>query len=580
MPRPSPGRPLLVSAGVALALTVAGCGAGLPPSVVEGSSVSVGWSKSVTSLNAATLDGATPGNREIAAATRGQFARVAGGDVEVDESFGSVEITDTAATSFTVRYDLAEPSWSDGIPVDAADLLLAWAAGSNAVAGSEFASVPSPLVHSGKVPEFDEFDRRIDVEYTRPVRDWHTALDVAVPAHVVGMLALGVEDPMEAKQAVVTAIDDGDPEALAAIAEVWNGGFDLESDGDDIPDELLVSSGPYRVESIEPGDSDGDRVRLVVNREYLGTPPPSYEHIELETGTPLDQLAEIGDDLGVAQFLPTAQNRELTRDLERRDHQVSTSGDGTVWALVVRVDRGVFSAHEARLAFLRAVPRSDLVTAGSGPWREAFKATDSLLFDPTAEGYSVAVEDVGLRETFGGGAADAAFERKRAGVPTRTPICVLYDTDEPFAAGAFATLQSAMAEDETGWQVRDCGTRNVQRSVREGTGWQAVLTRIPLPETARDLATQWGSQGDPLLSGSTSTKRDPLVDKYARTADKYDARESRVALEAQIVDEAVAVPLAVNPVVTVAARAVESVQPESGASATLLSGTGDWSPDE
>lgn len=288
-----------------MALTVVGCAPGLPATVNEGSTVTVGWAKSVTSLNAASRDGSTAGNREIAAATRGQFARVADGDVVLDEGFGTVEVTDSAAASFTVRYDLAETKWSDGIPVDAADLMLAWAAGADAGARAgtttggegDFAATPSALAHSEEVPALDEFDRSIDVSFTRPVRDWRTALDVAVPAHVVGKLALGIEDPMEAKLAVITAIQEGDSQDLAAITKVWNDGFDLDATTGDIPEDLLVASGPYRVEAIEEGEAAGHRVRLAVNREYGGTPPPTYEHVRLETGEPLDQLAEIGEGL-------------------------------------------------------------------------------------------------------------------------------------------------------------------------------------------------------------------------------------------------------------------------------------------
>jgi peptide/nickel transport system substrate-binding protein len=572
----SSGRPGLAAvAGLALALSA--CTPDLPASVVEGSTVRVGWSGDVTSLNAATRDGATPGNREIAAMTRDQFARVADGAVVVDESFGTVEVIDPDAASFTVRYDLADRRWSDGIPVDAADLLLAWAAGSKAFDGAEFESVPTDLRHSDKVPDVDEFERRIDVAYTGPVRGWQTALDVAVPAHVAGRLALDIEDPMEAKQAVITAIRDGDTDDLTAIAEAWNTGFGLDEVDADGPFELLVSSGPYRVEEVRPGESGGDLVRLAVNREYDGRPVPAYEHVELTPAPALDQLAEVGHDLDVAQFLPTAENRELTRELERRDHQVSISHRGGLWALVLRVDRAEFTAREARLAFLRTVPRGDLRAGGAGSWQEAYASSGSLLFSPESDGYTVALQDAGLREAFEEGATDPAFERKRAGVPAGTSVCVLHDTGEAFAVGAFAALRSAVAEAEAGWRVRDCGTKNMARAVRKNDDWHAVLTTIPLPESPRDIAAEWGSAGSS-PSASVSKERDLLIEKLASTADPYDARDLRVAIEAHLISEAVVLPLAVDPTVTVASRSIENVRVDSGRSATLMAGVRDWEP--
>lgn len=578
MPGPSLRRAGLV-AGCGLVVILAACTPGVPESVVSGSTATVGWSHDVTSLNAATRDGATPGNREVAAMTRDQFARLAGGDVVVDEGFGIVEIIDPDTASFTVRYDVAEPRWSDGIPVDAADLLLAWAAGSQALGDAGFESAPTDLRHSQEVPQVDEFERRIDVSYTRPVRGWQTALDVAVPAHVAGWLALGIDDPMEAKQAVITAIRDGDTDALSAIAEAWNTGFDLDNVDADVPSELLVSSGPYQVEEVAPGESGGDRVRLAVNREYAGEPGPAYEHVELTAAPALDQLAEVGRDLDVAQLVPTAENRELVRELERRDHQVSYSHRGRVWALVLRVDRGEFNSREARLAFLRTVPRGDLRAGGAGTWQEAYANSDALLFDPGSDGYSVALEDAGLRQTFEAGSTESAFERERAGVPANTSVCVLHDTGEPFAVGAFAAMQASVAEAEAGWRVTDCGAKNLARAVRKNDDWHAVLTTIPLPETPRDIAAEWGT-GGASPSGSTSNDRDLLIEKLAATADSYDARDLRVEIEAQLVNDAVALPIAVDPMLTVASRSIENVRMDSGRSATLMSGVRDWGPDE
>src|SRR5699024_2267688 len=242
----------------ALALTLAACATPLPNSVVAGSSTTIGWTHRLTSTNAASTDGATAGNLGVAALTRGQFAVAVEGAAVIDESFGTATITNPE--TFTVRYDLAEPAWSDGIPVDAADLMLAWAAGSNALTTPEeavqdadgkgddpgaddepaddepaddgptvqFDSVPTGLTASEQITDYDQFGRWIEVRFAHPVIDWQTALDVAVPAHVAGELAFGIEDPMEVKQAVIDAITDADVEDLAALAEAWNSGFVLQ----------------------------------------------------------------------------------------------------------------------------------------------------------------------------------------------------------------------------------------------------------------------------------------------------------------------------------------------------------------
>jgi peptide/nickel transport system substrate-binding protein len=556
-----------------LALTLTACMAELPASVIEGSSVTVGWAHSLTSFNAASKTGDTEGNREIASVTHDNFARLAGGEVVVDETFGMVEVVDSDPTSFTVRYDLAERTWSDGIPIDAADLLLAWAAGSNATAG-EFASISSDLRHSADVPAVDDFERRIDVAYNRPVRNWQTALDVAVPAHVVGELSLGVEDPMEAKQAVVDAITDGDEGDLADLAEAWNSGFDLRDADTALPDALTVGSGPYLVTAVDGTGTAAD-VRLEVNRSYEGDTPPSYERIEVVAGD--DPLEGFPDDLDVVQVDPTPDNFVTVRDLERRDHHVSETHSGQLWTLVLRADSGVFRSLEARRAFLRATSPADLRSAGAGAWEGAYAASQSLLFAPESDGYTISLEDAGFRAAFESAATDAQVERARAGVAAGTQVCVLYDTDDPFAAGAFRGLETSVAE--AGWAARDCGEAEIDSSLGRGGGWQAVLTRVPLPETPGDISAIWGAKKNSPLTGIRSKERRRLVAQLDKTADVYDAREIQVAIEAGLFEEYVALPLALDPVVTLSERSMNAVLPDSGDDVTLLGGAGIWEPE-
>jgi len=547
--------------------------ADLPASVIEGSSVTVGWSQSLTSFNAASKTGATEGNREIAAVTHDRFARLAGGEVVVDETFGTVEVIDTSPISFTVRYDLAERTWSDGIPIDAADLLLAWAAGSNATAG-EFDSLSSDLRRSAEVPTVGESERRIDVSYTAPVRGWHTALDLAVPAHVVGEMALGVEDPMEAKQAVIDAITDGDEGDLADIAEAWNSGFDLSGAAGDLPEALTVGSGPYLVTAVEGTETATD-ITLEVNRAYEGDTPPSYERIEVVAGdAPLDGFP---DELDVVQVDPTPDNFVAVRDLARRDHHMAETHSGQLWTLVLRTDKGVFRSDDARRAFLRATSPTDLRSAGAGQWEDAYSTSQSLLFAPESDGYEISLEDAGFRAAFESATADAQLERASAGVAAGTEVCVLYDTDDVFAAGAFQGLTTSVAE--AGWAVRDCGEPEIQSSLDRGQGWQAVLTTVPLPETPDDISAWWGGKQSSPLTGDRSRKRARLVARLDKTADVYDAREIQVAIEAGLIQEAVALPLALDAVVTLSERSMNAVLPDSGDDVTLLGGAGIWEPE-
>jgi len=62
-------------------------------------------------------------------------------------------------------------------------------------------------------------------------------------AHIVAGRALGIEDPAAAKQALIDAFTNRDPAALKPIAEFWNTGFDTDT----LPDDpgVYVSHGAY-----------------------------------------------------------------------------------------------------------------------------------------------------------------------------------------------------------------------------------------------------------------------------------------------------------------------------------------------
>ena len=581
-----------LAVGVVATLLLSGCGASLPPSVVEGSEVAIGWQGELTSVNAASREGATAANVDVAAATRAQFATIANdGTLAPNPDLGEVEIVDEEP--FTVRDDLVDDGmWSDGVPLDAADLLLAWAAGSNALAPEGFdpaesvdesgalvvpddvawfdVAVPGGLVQADGQPDVDEFARSIDVPLAGPVADWQTMLEIAVPAHVVGQLAFGIEDPMEAKQAVVDAIRIVDPEGLAAIAAVWNDGFDVSPTTDPA---LLVSSGPYVVD-----DLGEDGVTLVANRRFTGS-TPVIETVEL-VALPEDRLlAALGSDVDAVEVTPTDENWEPIRDLTRDGAQLTAAQTGSIWTLQLRGDRGVLQSTLARQSLLHAIPRPDVVAAAAGAWSAEMGSTDSVLFPTGTDGYSISLEDSGFADLWGQSDAElAAAERGQAGVPAGTAVCVVYDRAEPFASRAFAALAARIAE--SGWAVADCGTDDLDARLAEG-GWDAVIAAVPLPTSAADVAAQWGTGGSANLTGIGDAARDEAIAAAAAEPDANDVRDLLVEVETSIVAQGVVLPLSNVIVADVVAPGIESVQPRNGPDARLTWNLAQWAlPEE
>ena len=91
-----------------------------------------------------------------------------------------------------------------------------------------------------------------------------------------------------------------------------------------------------------------------------------------------------------------------------------------------------------------------------------------------------------------------------------------------------------------------------------------MITRAPTPQTPEQIAAQWGSAGAASLTGNADAARDELIAQYAQTTDVYESRELLAQIEATIVQAAVALPLAVNPQVTVINRGVTGVATPGG----------------
>ncbi|WP_179492902.1 ABC transporter substrate-binding protein [Microbacterium immunditiarum] len=554
-------------AAVVLALVVAvlaGCAPALPSTVVVGTRIAVGWNAELTSLNAAAAP--TAGNLQIAQAIRADFGDIVDGDFVSDESFGTVAIV--REEPFTVRYDLGEPSWSDGIPLDAADLLLGWAASAGYFAsGADDVGDGEP--EAAPVPTVDEFGRSIDVTFAHPTNTWQSAITVPVAAHIVGKRAFGLDDDMEAKQAVIRAVQEADAAALAAIADVWRNAFTIPEGGSRIAPDLLVSSGPFRLDQVDAAD-EGQTVTLVADPSYRGAATPQVAQIDLVPAG-AEPVAAIGGSLDIVQVGPTASHAAPIKELERRDHTVQTTHDGTVWTVLLE-PTGVFADAAARAAFLRMVPSSDLVDRGAGVWSSAYTATTSLLSAPGSRAYEVVSEDSGFAVALGK-ADDPVLEREAAGVAAGSTVCVLYERSTEFAAGAFAALRDAAQA--AGWSVADCGSDDVGAALDQG-GWNAAIVRIPIPQTPADVAAQWGSEGDASLLALADPERDALIAQLAQTVDVYEAREVLAQVEATLVRAAVARPFAANPRLTILDRDVTGVTARNGADASLTHSVAQW----
>ncbi|GAA2172207.1 ABC transporter family substrate-binding protein [Agrococcus versicolor] len=449
--------------------------------IVEGSSITVAWNQPFFSANGSTSFGNATANNNINYMTYGGFNFYdATPELQQDESFGSYELV--SEDPLQVQYTVAEGvQWSDGVAVDSADMLLNWAALSGFYNTEDFDpaefqdpetgefttqfpedtvffdSGASPTEGLGlvqEVPEINEDGRGVQLNYSSFYVDWELAFQAGLPAHVIGQQALGIEDPQEAKDAVVAAIQDGDTADLAAIADFWNTGFNFTEMPDD--ESILVASGPYQITDFVLNDY----ITLSANENYVGDHQPQVEQVTVRFIT--DPLAAVqalqNGDVDVIAPQATADVRQQLDSLD--GVTVQYGDDATYEHVDLQFDQsrnpGVFSSLEARQSFLYTIPRQEIVDTLIVPLNPEATIRDSAVFLPGAEGYDESVANSGVDAYAEVDIDQAIALREQAGLAEGTEVCLLFASTNPRRVQEFQLMQQSAAL--AGWNLTDCSS--------------------------------------------------------------------------------------------------------------------------
>lgn len=562
--------------------------------VVAGSSVTVAVNGTLTSLNANSSFGrASALNADVAYLTGSSFSYADDSYGLIDDSsFGSAEIT--ADDPLTVRYTIADGvTWSDGVPVTPADLLLAWAANSGALDSDDvdvqeyvdpetgrLGELPEGVVHfdgalgrglelATQTPQLGDDGRSLFVHYDEFTPGWRTALAPGLPAHVVGAralhLPLGAEgahasadpDPENAEaaaQALEGAIVDGETDELNAIANVWNGGFDLTGAAPD--PELLVASGPYRVSEVADGE-----VTLTANPRYRGSRAPAIESLvlttvedpaelvrrfeagEVDIATPVPD-AELASELSAVQGVSVVAGSEST--FEHLDLQFAQSKSK------------VFGDPRVRQAFLHVVPRQNILSELVAPVQADAGLLDSFVLRPGAEGYAEAVEGNGS-DAYRATDVDAARELLAEAGVASPEVCILFDPADARRVQEFALIQESA--DRAGFRVTDCSRADWRELLGVSGAYDAALfawdtTRLGPSAVAAVFRSDSAVAN---LSHYSNPEADQLIDEIVATDDADEQTNLLTELDGILWADAYGVPLFAHPTLTVVSDRVDGV---------------------
>ncbi len=479
-----------ISAAVAItavgALAISGCAAGGDSDgdsgLVEGSSITAAWNQAFYSMNGNTSFGNATANNNINYLVLDGFNYYDNTPSLVkNTSFGSYEVVEE--DPLTVKYTIADGvKWSDGTDVDAADLLLNWAALSRSLDTPDFDpadftdpetgeftdAFPTDVVYfdsgatptSGlglvsETPEVGDDGKSITMTYDAQYVDWELAFASPLPAHIIAEKSLGIDDAAEAKQAVLDAVQNEDAESLAKLSAFWNAGFNFTEMPSDT--DLVTASGPYIIT-----DYVADQfVTLKANPEYTGDNSPNIEEITIRfIPDPLAAVQALEN--GEVDIIQPQATADIVTALDGIDGITVNQGVGGTYEHVdLQFDQGknpenIFSNPQVREAFLKTVPRQEILDKLIKPIAgEDALLRSSQIFVPGAEGYDDSVANNGS-EAFAEVDIEGAKALLDASGVTNRDVCILYASNNPRRVNEFALIQQSAGL--AGFNVTDCGS--------------------------------------------------------------------------------------------------------------------------
>ena len=572
--------------------------------IVEGTSITVAWNQPFYSANGNTSFGNATANNNINYMTYSGFNYYDNTpELQRDESFGTYELVseDPLQVQYTINEDV---QWSDEVPVDAADMMLNWAALSGAFNTADFdpAEFQDPetgafttefpegtvFFDSGatpdsgvglvrEAPEVNEDGRGILMTYSDFYVDWELAFQAGLPAHVIAQRALGIEDAMEAKQAVLDAIANEDTEVIGQLAAEWNNGFNFTEMPSDT--SVLTANGPYQIT-----DFVADQyITLQANENYVGDHQPQVETITVRFIT--DAMAAVtalqNGDVDIIQPQATPDVRAA---LEGTDGITVNYGEGATYEHVdLQFDQsknpGVFSTLEARQSFLMTIPRQEIVDRLIKPLNPEATVRNSAVFVPGANGYDESVEESGILDMYAEVDIEQATAlREQAGLAEGTEVCLLFASTNPRRVSEFELIRESAAQ--AGWSVTDCSSPEWggllgAPGVYDASlfGWQSTSLGVA------SVGPNFETGGINNMSFYSNEEMDAVVQELNVTVDEERQLELLKEIDRILVEDAFGITIFQFPEVTAFSDRVSGID-SSPLAPTIFWNVWDWTPTE
>ncbi|CAM3994002.1 ABC transporter family substrate-binding protein [Smaragdicoccus niigatensis] len=579
-----------------LILAISACSISNPDDDARGSgksSLATAWEEAFYAYNANTTNGNNVVNANIQYLMNGSFNYyTADSKLAKDETFGTYrKVSDNP---LVVKYTVNDATkWSDGTPVDAADLLLEWGAISgrlNTVAADQVhrdkatgqpdntasevffdaaAYVPGQgLSLVTATPEISDNDKSLTLSYDQPWADWEldmSTIGEIIPAHVTAMHALGLTDARQAKSALIMAIQDRDKTALQKIANFWNSGFNFTSLPKD--SSLYLSNGAYLLTNLV----ENQYATLTKNPNYHGMREPKVDTLTVRFNPdPMAQVQALQNgELDLISVPATEDLVNAAKRLSGVEVRTGTQSSYTHIDLVVN-NKGPFDpatyggdADKAKLvrqAFLHSFPRQEIVDKLVKPVLPNASVRNSFLFPPDVPAYADAVRVNGSSAYANADPKASRALLQKAGVSTPIDVRVMYAKDSPRAEAAYLIYEQTLAD--AGFHLINARSADWSEKLGDGTydvvlfSWQSSSTALA------EAAATYSSQGGNNFQGYSNPEVDRLFSEMGRTTDGNGQVALGKKIDTLLFEDATSLTIYQYPAVTIRKKdRVENVDP-------------------
>lgn len=467
-------RGILAGAAVTTAaMALAACGSSSGSSgLVQNVTVTAAYNSAVTSLWDGTANQYSTYNANVQNFNQSSFNyySLENGQPTLvpNTKFGTYSVV--SKSPLTIKMTINKGvKWSDGNPVNAADMLLNWASGltkyNSAKGVVNFGAVG---VYGGvgldtiETPVVSDGGQTVTITFKKPFVDWEVSIGTAgasgmapgLPAHIVYELANpGFKGTAaQADAAVQQAVLTGDKAVLSKLAKTWQNGWNTSSMPTDR--RLLVSDGPYVVSgfvknqyitfSLRKGYIAGPKDPTVSKITIRFIPDATAQVQALQNGeVQLIQGQSSTDTVAAVKKVPNVTVSQFGgMSFEHLDLSFSAPGGPFNPATYGGGAAGAAKALKVRQAFLLSVPRQQIINDLIKPLNANAVIDNSALVIPGTPAYAKTAANNGSSFFAKQDIAKAKQLLAEAGAKTPT-VRFLYVSDNPRRVSEFQLIQAA-----------------------------------------------------------------------------------------------------------------------------------------